>query len=115
MKNLGLPVLVSFLLMAVALPQGFAQSLTDTVKVWGNCGMCRQHIEKAAKKAGADKANWNMDTKILVVSYNAQKTSNDEIQKKIAAAGYDTEKYMADEKAYKKLDECCQYDRKKTK
>lgn len=92
-----------------------AQSSTETIKVYGNCGTCEKHIEKAAKQAGATNAKWNMDTKVLTVTYDAKKTSNDAIQKQIAAVGYDTEKYTGDDKAYNKLDECCQYDRKSKK
>jgi mercuric ion binding protein len=91
----------------------FAQkATTDTIKVWGNCGMCKSTIEKAATKAGASTAVWNEDTKKLVVTYNAGKTSNQKIQQQVAAAGYDTEKATASEAAYKSLHACCQYDRK---
>ena len=75
--------------------------------------MCQKHIEKAAKTAGASKANCDKKTKILTISYDESKTSNDAIQKGVAAVGYDTEKYPGDMKAYKALDECCQYDDKK--
>lgn len=92
-----------------------AQTIKETIKVSGNCGTCEKHIENAAKAAGADKAKWNKDTKVLTVSYDSKKTSNDAIQKKIAAVGYDTEKYPGDNKAYNSLDECCQYDRKSKK
>ncbi len=84
----------------------------ESVKVWGNCSSCKKHIEKAAMDNGATSAQWNMTTKILVVSYNPGKTSEESIQKGVAAAGYDTEKYKGDDKAYAALDECCQYDRK---
>ncbi len=93
----------------------FAQksnTATDTIKVWGNCGMCKTTIEKAATKAGASTAVWSEDTKQLVVSYNAAKTSNRKIQKQVAAAGYDTELETATDAAYNGLHACCQYDRK---
>lgn len=90
----------------------YAQSQTDTIIVYGNCGTCEKIIEKAAKQAGASKADWNMETKKLVVSYSSSKTSNDAIQKSVAAAGYDTEKYTADDKVYDKLHACCHYERK---
>ncbi len=90
-----------------------AQSKTETIKVAGNCGMCQKHIESAAKKAGATEAKWNKKTKELTVSFDASKTSDDAIQKAVAASGYDTEKYAGDEKAYNGLDECCQYEGKK--
>lgn len=87
-------------------------SKTETIKVWGNCGMCKTTIEKAAKKAGATKANWNEDSKELKVTYAANKTSSSKIQEAIAKAGYDTQDFTADNDAYGKLHTCCQYDRK---
>ena len=92
----------------------FAQTeKTDTFKVYGNCGMCEKRIEKAAKVEGVTKALWNVDTKIMTVSYNPDKVSNDGIQKNIAAVGHDTEKYSADYEAYSRLPGCCLYERKK--
>ena len=73
--------------------------------------MCKKKIEKAAKANGASLASWSPDSKILKVSYNSKQTSSDKIQKAIAAAGYDTEKYTATDAAYNELDECCQYKR----
>jgi len=86
---------------------------TETIKVWGNCGICKSHIEKAAKVAGATTANWNKDTKQLVVSFDSAKTNDISIQQSIAKAGYDTQDFSGNDIAYKKLDACCQYDRKK--
>lgn len=111
MKNLK--VLAAAILMFMGMTTSFAQTKTEKIKVSGNCGSCQKHIETAAKGAGAEKANWDKKTKILTVTYDESKTSNDAIQKKIASVGYDTEKYTGDERAYKELDECCQYDGKK--
>ena len=113
MKNLK--IIATAILLFAGISAAFAQSKTETIKVAGNCGSCEKHIETAAKKAGASKAKWDKDTKTLTVTYDAAKTSNDAIQQKIAAVGYDTEKYTGDEKAYKALEECCQYDGKKKK
>jgi hypothetical protein len=85
---------------------------SETIKVWGNCGMCKKVIETAALKAGASKANWSEETHLLQVSYKAKKTSNTKIQEAIAAAGYDTEAYTAPSEVYSKLHGCCQYERK---
>ena len=89
----------------------FAQSKTDTVKVWGNCDDCKDKIEKAAVKGGAVTANWNMDSYALVINYNADKISPVDIEKEIAAVGYDTQDIKATDGAYKKLPKCCQYKR----
>jgi len=91
----------------------FAQTeKKETIKVWGNCGMCKTTIEKSAKKAGAKTANWNEDSKELQVSYAVNKTSSVKIQQAIANSGYDTQDLTADQKAYDKLHSCCKYDRK---
>ena len=91
----------------------FAQSAkTETFKVSGNCGTCKKHIETAAKVPGVTKAEWNKESKMMTLVYDPAKVSSDDIQKKIAAVGYDTPKYKGDDKAYSKLDECCQYERK---
>ena len=91
-----------------------AQIKTDTIKVFGECGMCKNRIQKALKTEGITSAAWDTETKLLVVAYDASIISNDDIQKKMAAAGHDTEKYLADDKVYEKLPGCCHYERKKT-
>lgn len=102
------------LIASLAFTAGKAQDTkTDTFKVWGNCGMCKRTIEKAAKAEGVEKAEWNKETKVFILVYNPAVTSNEKIQKAIAAAGYDTEKFTGDDKAYEKLPGCCQYERKK--
>jgi len=97
--------------MSVCSVSLFAQSKTDTVKVWGNCDECKSKIEKAALKAGAASADWNADNYQLVISYNNEQTSAVNIEKEIAAVGYDTQDVKATEDAYHKLPKCCQYER----
>lgn len=110
MKKLHFLSFLSFMLVSVF---SFAQtSQKQTVKVWGECGMCKKTIEKAAKQAGATTADWNVDTKILTVAYNDKQTDISTIEKSIAAAGYDTNNFTASDEAYKKLHSCCQYERK---
>lgn len=89
-----------------------AQKTEKTIKVWGNCGMCKNTIDKAALEAGAQKADWNTETKMLKLVYNAKNTNVDKIQKAIAAVGYDNEAYTAPDEVYNKLHFCCKYDRK---
>jgi mercuric ion binding protein len=111
MKTLSL---IAVLLFAFA-ANSFSQSLaTATIKVWGNCGMCKETIEASAMKAGASTASWNEDSKELKVSYASGKTSTDKIQKKIAKSGYDTQDFVAPDKAYNALHGCCKYERKAT-
>ena len=90
-----------------------AQDKTDSFKVYGNCGMCKSRIEKAAKVDGVSAASWNKDTKMFKVTYDAGKVSSESVQKNIAAVGHDTELFEAQDKVYKKLPECCLYERKR--
>lgn len=85
---------------------------TETIKVWGNCGMCQTKIEKAAKTAGAKTASWDSETKELKVTYAAKKTSSAKIQEAIANTGYDTQDFTGVKSAYDNLHGCCKYDRK---
>lgn len=111
--------LITIFCMAFAV-SAFAQSTaaqstgttTTVFKVYGNCNSCKKHIETAARVPGVTKADWNKDSKMLTLVYDPAKVTVDDVQKRIAAVGYDTPKFRGDDKAYNKLDECCQYDRK---
>lgn len=94
----------------------FAQTVLkeETIKVWGNCGMCKETIETAATKAGATTAVWNEESKELKVTYASNKTDTKKIQQKIANSGYDTQDFSAPDKVYNKLHGCCKYERKAT-
>ncbi len=104
------------LLFSIFTLNTYAQKATavtkETIKVWGNCGMCKATIEKAAKKGGATTADWNKETKMLAVSYPSDKSSAQKIQEAVAKAGYDTQDLMGNNNAYSKLPACCHYERK---
>ena len=84
---------------------------TETIPVSGNCGMCKSAIEKAARKAGATSASWDMDSKNLTIKYSTSTTNAAKVQQSIAAVGYDTRDFKATDESYNKLHACCQYDR----
>ena len=87
-------------------------AMTDlSFGVRGNCGMCKNTIEKAANGVeGVASANWDVDKKKIDVSFDDTKTDAMAIHKAIAASGYDTEKVAGDEEAYDGLPGCCKYD-----
>lgn len=84
---------------------------TETVKIYGNCGMCKTTIEKAGNLKKVAQVDWNKDTKIASLTYDSQKTNREEITKRIALAGYDSDSFLAPEAAYNNLPACCQYER----
>ncbi len=102
-----------FILPMYLFAQDGASNQTVSFPVSGNCGMCKQRIEKAAKEAHALKANWNQQTGILTVTFNPEKTSQEQIQQKIAEAGHDTGDFKASDAVYNSLPDCCWYSRDK--
>lgn len=88
-----------------------AQNLSKAqFQVKGNCDMCKDRIETAAKAAGATAARYSLDTHLLTVELQ-NSVSADHILKKIADVGHDNEKYRAEDSVYNKLPGCCLYDR----
>ena len=85
---------------------------TAKFTVWGNCGMCKETIEKALKISGVNKADWHIESKVLTVSLDTALVDLQTVQQAIASVGYDNVKYTGDNAAYSKLHACCQYERK---
>lgn len=89
-----------------------AQSKTETYRVEGNCGMCKDNIETAAKAdKNVETATWDKKSKVLTVTYKTANTSANTVLKSVADAGYDNQAFRAANKKYSSLEECCQYKR----
>lgn len=83
------------------------------LEVLGNCGMCKDRIEKAAISVkGVKYASWDIPSGQLRLVYNGLKTNLDSIEKQIAASGHDSEQHKATVEIYDQLPACCQYVRK---
>jgi Cu(I)/Ag(I) efflux system membrane fusion protein len=80
------------------------------IKVQGLCEMCKDRIERAAKSVnGVSSASWDSDTRQLHLDFDPAKTAKDEISRKIAASGHDTDSHKAVDSTYDALPECCKY------
>lgn len=84
---------------------------TESVKIYGNCGMCETKIEKAGNIKKIANVDWNQETQMATLTYDATKTNRDEILKRIALVGYDSDKFLAPDEVYNNLHGCCQYER----
>ena len=84
---------------------------TDSLMVYGNCSQCKDRIENALKDVGIAKANWDIDTKMLTVTFDSSRYSLAGIQKRLAEVGHDTKTIKATDAAYNKLPSCCKYER----
>ncbi|HEY5371193.1 MAG TPA: carboxypeptidase-like regulatory domain-containing protein [Hanamia sp.] len=78
-------------------------------KVYGECIECKERIEGALKLEGIDAADWNVQTKMLNVSYDSSKINLKKIQSKILSVGHDLESAKADDRIYNSLPGCCRY------
>ena len=82
---------------------------TIKIKTSAECDMCKTRIEKEmAFVKGVKKADLDLATRVLTVTYQTKKTSPDAIKAAISKIGYDADDVKADNKAFKKLPECCQ-------
>ncbi len=104
-------MVIAVLLSTISAFAQIKNAKTETIKIFGNCDMCKATIEKAGNVQKVANVDWNKDTKMATITYDGSKTNQDEIMKRIALAGYDNEKFRAPDDAYAKLPGCCQYDR----
>jgi periplasmic mercuric ion binding protein len=98
---------VSLLSAPSALAQG--KTVTANIKVYGNCGMCKERIETALDHPGIKLAKWDPKTKNLEIVYNSKKINEDKIHALIAEVGHDTDKVKAKNDVYGNLPFCCLY------
>jgi len=107
MKNLII------IILTVISMTGFSQKSkyeTSQIKVYGNCEMCQERIENALDVVGIRKATWNIETKMLEITYLSNKISLEEIHQICADIGHSTEKAPVKKEVYKNLHHCCKYD-----
>lgn len=104
-------VAITLLLSVTTTNAQIKNKISETVKISGNCGMCKEKIEKAGNLKKIAKVDWNKETNLATLTYDSKKTNQDEILKRIALAGYDSEKFLAPDTVYNNLHGCCQYER----
>ncbi len=89
-----------------------SDEITESFKVFGNCTMCQERIEKAALAVeGVSKASWSTETKMIDLVLDNNEFDIEKVQMAIAGIGHDTEIHKATEDVYNNLPGCCQYDR----
>jgi len=102
-------VLIVFLILS-GITSAQDKNAKETIEVDGVCLMCKVRIEKAALKTkGVKSANWDVETHQLSLIFDARKVDLNKIRENIAAVGHDTGDYIATEKAYNSVDDCCRY------
>ena len=96
---------ILFVLMSIA---AMAGNKVVKIKTSAICDMCKDRIELVVNNLdGIKKSMLNVETKMLLVKYDATKISTEDIKKAISDAGYDADDLAANEKAYSVLPGCC--------
>ena len=112
MKTLSIKLMMTALLaITVNANAQLRNAKTEQITVYGNCGMCENTIESAGNLKKIAKVDWDKDSKIATITYDSAKTDKNEILKRIALAGYDSDSFLATDDVYNNLHGCCQYDR----
>lgn len=113
MKNIISKLMVaSILLLSFTTAQAqIKNATTASVKIYGNCGMCEKTIENAGNLKKVASVDWDKNTKMAEITFDSKKTTQDEILKRIALAGYDSDSFLAPTDVYDNLHGCCKYDR----
>jgi copper chaperone CopZ len=114
MNTMSIIVLVGLLSITPTTAQ-IKNSKTIQTKIYGNCNMCRSRIAEAGSIKNVVRVEWNPENKIASITYDSAKTTTQEIERRIALAGHDSDNFLAPDKVYDALPTCCRYDRiKKT-
>jgi hypothetical protein len=111
MKSINLLMAMALLLSISTCFAEIKNAKVETVHIYGNCSICKSTIETAANVKNVVEVEWNKDTKMAVLTYDEKQTNQVEILKRIGLAGYDSDKFLAPDNVYSKLETCCQYER----
>ncbi len=111
MKSIKLLMAMALMLSISTCFAEIKNAKVETVHIYGNCSICKSTIESAANVKDVVQIEWNKDTKMAVLTYDEKQTNQDEILKRIGLAGYDSDKFLAPDNVYAKLETCCQYER----
>jgi periplasmic mercuric ion binding protein len=82
----------------------------DTVKIKtsAECDMCKTKLEtEVGRSKGVKSVNVDLSTQVVTVVYNSTKTNPAKIKTIMSNAGYDADDVKANNRAAKKLPDCC--------
>lgn len=108
MKTIHIITIISLLSPTLALGQT-KEPITVQFHVESVCGMCETTIERALDAKGIIAGDYDLDTKVAMVTYKPWKISEPEIHALINSVGYDTEKSKCTDEQYSKVHGCCKY------
>jgi periplasmic mercuric ion binding protein len=88
--------------------KSYAGNDTLRIKTSAVCETCKEAIEhNLSFEKGVKSSSLDLDTKIITVVFNKEKTNPEKIRAAIVKTGYDADSLKADERAFNKLPDCC--------
>src|SRR5688572_23305242 len=109
MKTRSIILIIAVLALATQAGNAQSKNVKTSIKVYGNCAMCKKRIETALDTKGVKQATWDPKTKELQVVYASSKITEKEIHQLVAAVGHDTDIVKANDEVYAELPFCCLY------
>ena len=81
---------------------------TAQFKTSAVCDMCKTRLEKSlAYEKGVQSAVLDLPSKVLTVTYRADKNTPEALRSAVQKTGYDANDQIADARAYSRLPDCC--------
>jgi hypothetical protein len=105
----GLMAIALLLLSVTAANAQIKNTKTENRKIFKLRYVWNEYRRQGASTVAM--VDWIKTVKWLQLPTTQKKTNSDEILKRIALAGYDSEKFSAPDDVYDNLHGCCQYDR----
>lgn len=111
-KKLSINTILALIFIFAISLQSFAQKQSKieqvNIKTSAVCEKCKEKIESNLSfEKGVKNVELNIETKIVTVKYNPDKTDPDKIRKAISKLGYDADDIKSDCKAHENLAQCC--------
>ena len=100
------------ILFSVLTVNAWAQKETVEILTSASCvGICcKDRIEQEMQfTRGVTAVDFNIESKILTVTFKTKKTDADKLRKVISLIGYNADDVKANKKAHDKLPSCCQH------
>lgn len=105
MKKLILILFLGLQLLAKAQNK---KSEVILIQTTAECDQCKKRLESnISYEKGVKFCKLDLNTKVLKVTYNGEKTEPEKLRAAISKLGYDADAVKADSVAYSKLPECC--------
>lgn len=112
MKTIKSTLFFSFIILIASTLSLSAQNKKKTaeikIKTSAQCIQCKDRIEgMLAYEKGVKSSNLDLDTKVVTILYNPEKTTPEKLRLAISKLGYDADDIPLVKEAYDKLPTCC--------